>query len=108
MDTHHFKGNFPDSVAIEGAVLTEEQASNTELLARESNDNALFESSLEETIEWVPILARSPLKAAREHQYKNEILNTDRSFTHVRIKMYPDGGISRLRLWGEVDELQQR
>jgi allantoicase len=102
VDTHHFKGNFPDSVAIEGAVLTEAQAADLELLARESNDNALFEPASEETIEWVPLLDRTPLKAAREHQYKNEIRHTDRSFTHVRLKMYPDGGISRLRLWGEV------
>lgn len=103
VDTHHFKGNFPDSVAIEGAVLTENQAADLDLLTRESNSNACFESTAPETIEWFPILDRSPLKAAREHQYKHEIKNSDQFCTHVRIKMYPDGGINRLRLWGELE-----
>lgn len=107
VDTHHFKGNFPDSVALEGAVLTEAQANDIDLLVRESNDNALFEPSKPETIQWLPILARSPLKAAREHQYNNEIQNSDQHFTHVRIKMYPDGGISRLRLWGQLETWPQ-
>lgn len=103
VDTHHFKGNFPDSVAIEGAVLSAEQAADLALLTRESDNNALFEPTEHETINWMPILDRSPLKAAREHQYKNEIQNSEQFFTHVRIKMYPDGGISRLRLWGQVE-----
>lgn len=103
VDTHHFKGNFPDSVAIEGATLTDQQANDLDLLTAEANENALFEPSVPETINWTPILERSPLKAAREHQYKGEILNSDQLFTHVRIKMYPDGGLSRLRLWGQLE-----
>jgi allantoicase len=103
IDTHHFKGNFPDSVALEGTVLSESQAQDLDLQTKESHENALFEPLEKESIQWLPILDRTPLKADREHLYKNEIQNSDQPFTHVRIKMYPDGGISRVRLWGQVE-----
>lgn len=103
VDTCHFKGNFPDSVALEGAVLTKMQAADLELLKREAHSDALFEEKSRECIHWETILNRSTLKADREHLFKDELQNTDMAFTHVRVKMFPDGGISRLRLWGAID-----
>lgn len=100
VDTCHFKGNYPDSVALEGAVLSDAQAADLGLLKREAHVDALFVSSGQQSIEWQPILKRSSLKADREHLFKDELENTNTAFTHVRVKMYPDGGISRLRLWG--------
>lgn len=102
VDTCHFKGNFPDSVALEGAVLTNEQAAKLNQIEQEAHQNALFISTPQESIEWTPILKRSPLHADREHLFKSELEHTDQTFTHVRVKMYPDGGISRLRLWGTL------
>ncbi|MCG8612130.1 MAG: hypothetical protein MI864_16525, partial [Pseudomonadales bacterium] len=75
-------------------------------LSQDAHQGALFnpESTPETTateLEWHPVINRTPLKADREHLFIEDILNSDKPFTHIRLKMYPDGGISRLRLWGK-------
>jgi allantoicase len=108
IDTCHFKGNYPNAFSLEGAVLTEEQAANIDALTADSHLDARFEktgANGEETkeqlnIEWTPIIERTVLFADREHTFKDEVTAKDQNFTHVRLKMFPDGGISRIRLWG--------
>ena len=34
-------------------------------------------------------------------EYMNEILQHEKA-SHIRINMIPDGGISRVRLWGKI------
>ena len=82
VDTCHFKGNYPDSCMIEGAVTTDEAI---------------------ERATWTTILPQSKLQADHEHFYDQEILS-QAAFTHVRLNIYPDGGISRLRLIGPFNE----
>ena len=48
-------------------------------------------------------MPRTALYADREHLYTKEVNHSEQCFTHVRLKMYPDGGISRIRLWGKPD-----
>ena len=82
IDTHHFKGNFPDRFSLEGIC---------------SNDDNLEK----ETLNWQTILPQTRLFAHREHQYSQEIISTaEQTFTHVRLNIFPDGGVSRLRLYG--------
>ena len=108
IDTCHFKGNYPNAFALEGAILTAEQAENIEALTADSHLDARFdktgsngEAAKEQlNIEWTPIIERTALFADREHTFKDEITAKEHSFTHVRLKMFPDGGISRIRLWG--------
>lgn len=85
IDTCHFKGNFPDSCMIEGCIYdVSKEGSIT------SND-----------VEWKTLLPQSKLKADHEHSFTNEL--SDRGpFTHVRLSMFPDGGISRMRLFGKI------
>lgn len=83
VDTIHFKGNFPDSAKIDG------------LLLKDSN-------SLDGAT-WVPILEKQKLSAHKQHYYKNEIKNHG-PFNFAMITMAPDGGISRLRLLGNIKE----
>lgn len=106
VDTCHFKGNYPDAFAIEGAVLTDAQAADIEMLKADAHADALTRSNRTEPtdssadIDWQPIIGRTKLYEDREHTFKEELVSGATAFTHVRIKMYPDGGISRLRLWG--------
>ena len=101
VDTCHFKGNYPNGFSLEGAVLTGTQAADTELLEFDATQDALTAGrEAPSAIEWVELMPRTPLHADREHTYTAEVQNADMNFTHIRIKMYPDGGISRLRLWG--------
>ena len=80
VDTSHFKGNYPDSCLIEGCSLT--------------NDDFVV-------AEWHPILPQVKLLADSEHDFENEIISR-KPVTHVRLSIFPDGGISRLRLWGKI------
>jgi allantoicase len=86
VDTCHFKGNYPDSCLIEGC-----------------NISVADESKLTSSdIQWTTILPQSKLQADFEHLYEKEIQASDKTFTHVRLSMFPDGGISRMRLWGTI------
>ncbi len=113
IDTCHFKGNYPHGFSMQGAILTDAQAADIELLKNDSHQDALTQGAQRESaINWQPIIERTKLYADREHLFKEELLvtegqlvkneqaSTKPSFTHIRLKMYPDGGISRLRVWG--------
>ncbi|REJ82895.1 MAG: allantoicase [Bacteroidetes bacterium] len=83
VDTCHFKGNYPDTCSIEGTLV--------------NNDNAFNPD--DPSIKWFPILDRQKLQADHEHYFENEIMKHD-ALSHVRLNIFPDGGVSRLRLWG--------
>jgi allantoicase len=87
VDTCHFKGNYPDICSIEGCTITIEDES---ILRQDDNQ-----------IKWETILPPSKLSADHEHFFEDEIENKG-PFTHVRLNIFPDGGVSRLRLWGRV------
>lgn len=85
IDTCHFKGNYPDSCLLEGCSISE------------ADEAMLNESS----VKWETILAQTKLSADHEHFFEEEIKNKG-PFTHVRLNIFPDGGISRMRLWGRL------
>lgn len=84
VDTKHFKGNYPDSCALDICSCD----SDAEVL----NGNH----------EWKPLLPKTKLEADKEHHFENEILPIKHPVTHVKLKIYPDGGISRLRILGTI------
>lgn len=83
VDTAHFKGNYPDRCMLEGCVLP-------------------LENKGEVAAEWLPILPEMKLEADKEHVFAAEILPHP-AITHVRLTIFPDGGVSRLRLYGTID-----
>jgi allantoicase len=83
IDTAHFKGNYPDRVSIEGALFI----SDEQVLHAES--------------EWQTLLPEAKLKMDQQH-YFDEGLQPIGAVSHVRVSIYPDGGISRIRLFGQV------
>ena len=83
VDTAHFKGNYPDRVSLEGAMFDSDDAA--------SNDSP----------EWRTLLAESKLKMDQQH-YFDDTLEEIGPVSHVRVSIYPDGGISRVRLFGQV------
>ncbi|MEM7279745.1 MAG: allantoicase, partial [Pseudomonadota bacterium] len=87
VDTAHFKGNYPDRVSIEGALFDEHS------LAR--NDSEA----------WQPLLPESKLEMDTQHFFSAE-LNKTGTISHVRMSIFPDGGVSRLRIIGQVDKRQ--
>jgi allantoicase len=83
VDTCHFKGNYPDTCLIEACCSTEDDA------------------VLADDVAWQTLLPRQKLQADHEHEYDEEIV-TKETVTHVRLNIFPDGGISRLRLFGTI------
>ncbi|XP_071477967.1 allantoicase-like [Diadema antillarum] len=94
VDTNHFKGNFPDSCTIEGCVLTleEEQRARAPHPERPHGDFDAFQ--------WKAILPIAKLSAHKRHFFKGSAVTVVGPVTHIRLTLRPDGGISRLRLWG--------
>lgn len=85
VDTCHFKGNYPDSCLIEGCSISLEEENNLH------TDNQ----------KWATIVPQSKLQADYEHYFEEEIVSKE-SFTHVRLSIFPDGGVSRMRLFGSL------
>jgi len=56
---------------------------------------------IKDKVEWETILPKQKLSADSEHEYKTEI-NKHSTASHVRLNIFPDGGISRLRLFGKI------
>ena len=83
VDTNFFKGNFPDSCSIEGCYNPE----------REDDEIT------KQDIEWKEILPKSKLKGNIENTFETEI-KSDLKFSHIRLNIFPDGGVSRLRIFG--------
>ena len=85
VDTCHFKGNYPDSCLLEGCDI-----------------NYKEESKLDsDSIKWITILPQSKLSADHEQYFEDEIVDKG-PFTYVRLSIFPDGGVSRMRLWGRI------
>ncbi|XP_062266971.1 allantoicase isoform X3 [Platichthys flesus] len=87
VDTNHFKGNFPDSCRIEACSLTPED---------EAQSTATRWSSLK----WQILLPPQKLRPHHRHLYGEAELMLTRPMSHIRLVIAPDGGVSRLRLWG--------
>ena len=84
VDTNHFKGNFPDSCSLEALYLADEVPADFM-----SNRN----------LPWQTLLPQTKLQASHRHVFESELV-AGGPYTHVRLSIYPDGGISRLRLFG--------
>ena len=97
IDTRHFKGNFPESVSIDACCCS--NISDDEVCASASADK-----SSNNAVEWFPLLKRTALSADAEHEFLRDnkmVVNGSRGVTHVRVSIYPDGGLSRVRIYGE-------
>jgi allantoicase len=84
VDTAHFKGNYPDSCALQAA----------------SVKKPPVDSSNASSLNWEELLANIKLRANHRHVFtKLQHLGV---VTHVRFQIFPDGGVSRLRLFGRA------
>ncbi|MFY9802840.1 MAG: allantoicase [Candidatus Acidiferrales bacterium] len=89
IDTAHFKGNFPDSCSVEACYAEGAQAEISRL------------SSASGAADWRQVLPRVPLKANRLHIFRKQLQGEDAA-THVRLNIFPDGGVSRFRVFGRA------
>lgn len=80
VDTSWFTGNYPPEVSVEGL-----HAADTD--------------SVHERTDWEPLVPRSAVRGDTENAFG---VSSDRRVTHVRLRIFPDGGVARLRVHGEA------
>ncbi|GMF37554.1 unnamed protein product [Phytophthora lilii] len=89
VDTNHFKGNFPESCVVYG----------TRFYGDDDEDKLLKEGA----IKWEVVLPRVKLEAHKQQYFSvtdGKVNLIPAGVNYVKLEMYPDGGISRLRLLG--------
>jgi allantoicase len=83
VDTNHFRGNYPDRCSLE--FCDAPSARITDLLY-----SCAFE----------PLVPEQKLSAHTRHFFTPPVEAAGLA-SHVRLNIFPDGGVSRLRLWGQ-------
>lgn len=84
IDTAHFRGNYPQAVSVEAASVAGSPTPD-ELLA--------------DDVKWTTLVPRT---AVGGHAANGFAVDVEQRFTHLRVNQHPDGGIARLRVYGEV------
>src|SRR5687768_7147553 len=85
VDTSWFKGNFPESCSLESC----------------NAPDVPLETMQDPAFTWKPVLARTKLQAHTRHFF-DEVMETGMA-SHIRFNIFPDGGVSRLRVYGTIE-----
>ncbi|MBB4232209.1 allantoicase [Rhizobium mongolense] len=80
VDTSYFTGNYPPHCSIEAAFVEDGDPTDATV--------------------WIEILAKSPLGPSAHHFFENA--GKEKIWTHLRLHIYPDGGVARLRVYGSA------
>ncbi|CAK7897964.1 allantoicase [[Candida] anglica] len=83
VDTAFFNGNHAPAISVEAATVS-------------SGEDEIPESA------WETVIAHTECGPSQRHFFVRTDGATTAAYTHVRLKMYPDGGIARFRLYGTV------
>ncbi|HMA40976.1 MAG TPA: allantoicase [Gemmatimonadales bacterium] len=86
VDTRHFRGNHPEACSLDAAAL----AGKDDTITRRRGGGAAA---------WTTLLPRTPLASDSLNEFP---VTGESRITHVRLNIYPDGGVARLRVWGEA------
>ena len=87
LDTHHFKGNHPDKCSVQAAYIPN----------KISEKNIVNKSK-----RWAYLLNKIKLYAHKKHNFNNKIMK-NKKVNYIRINIFPDGGISRIRAFGKAE-----
>jgi allantoicase len=85
IDTAHFNGNHAPEIVVEGAFVTDDKEEEEVKKPGYSG--------------WETILAKQECGPSQRHGWLLDSI-TEKAYTHVRLLMFPDGGIARFRLYG--------
>ncbi len=85
IDTAHFKGNYPDQVMLQAAAAADVPFGQLETVSKD----------------WPILLPKQKLSADQRHVFSNELQSVG-PVTHLRLSIFPDGGVSRLRVNGHL------
>ena len=86
IDTHHFKGNYPDKCSLQAAYI---------------NSKISNKSIVNSSKKWKLLLNKVKLNAHKKHNFQNKLMK-NKKVNYIRINIFPDGGISRIRMFGKA------
>ena len=86
VDTCHYKGNFPDRCSLQAALMSG-------LPDKAIINQAMF---------WPELMPEQKLKGDAIHSFGPEKLGKIGPVSHVKLNIFPDGGVSRLRIFGKL------
>jgi allantoicase len=86
ISTHHFKGNFPSHCSLQATFLPTSKSSK---------------QIVNSSVKWKYLLKDAKLSANKVHIFKNNLMKKDK-INFIRINIFPDGGISRFRIYGKT------
>ncbi|MEV4920967.1 allantoicase [Streptomyces tirandamycinicus] len=87
VDTAHFRGNMPQAVSVEGTAWEGAHGAPSP------------EELLSGNVKWTTLVPRTPVAGHAANGFE---VTAEQRFTHLRVNQHPDGGIARLRVYGEV------
>ena len=86
ISTHHFKGNFPSHCSLQATYISSKKPSSS--IVKGSN-------------KWKTLMKKTSLKANKTHVFKNTLMRKDK-INFIKINIFPDGGISRFKIFGKA------
>lgn len=89
IDTNHFKGNSPNSCKIDACALTPTE-----------EERVKRDERFEIGYNWKPLLSVTQIHPHKRRYVESTSLALHQVISHVKITIAPDGGVSRIRLWG--------
>ena len=84
ISTHHFKGNYPSYCSLQAAYLTSKS----------------YKQIVNSSNKWKYLLKNTKLSANKTHKFKNTLMKKEK-INHIKINIFPDGGISRFKIFGK-------
>ncbi|MFD8021339.1 allantoicase [Streptomyces lavendulae] len=84
VDTAHFRGNMPQAVSVQAASVP---------------GSPTAEELLSEDVKWTTLVERTPVGGHAANGFEVDV---EQRFTHLRLNQHPDGGVARIRVYGEV------
>ena len=86
IDTHHFKGNYPETFTVQSALIS---------------NKAKSKKIIKNSKKWRLLIGKTKLKPHKKHSFKSKTFKKNK-VNYLRINIFPDGGISRIRAFGQV------
>ena len=86
IQTHHFKGNYPASFSLQGS-----------LIIKNSDVKKLIKNSAN----WKSLVSNKKLKPNDNLKISKINLKSEK-INYIKLNIFPDGGISRLRIFGRI------
>jgi allantoicase len=86
ISTHHFKGNYPSHCSLQAAYIPGKKSSSA--IVKSSN-------------KWKFLLSKNNLSANKTHKFINKLMKNNK-INFIKINIFPDGGISRFKIFGKA------